>query len=111
MDRRILIPWAFAAAMLFPAAAGAQLPPSKAAPKVGEKMPDFTLPDTRDNPGDLQNRKLLQDLTQSVTLPVYVVLSPEGKMLSVFQGSTRDEDEFVRFLKEGASKSKNLAMR
>jgi peroxiredoxin len=27
-------------------AASAQLPASKGAPKVGEKMPDFTLPDT-----------------------------------------------------------------
>ncbi|HEV1995092.1 MAG TPA: hypothetical protein VGR03_12240 [Candidatus Acidoferrum sp.] len=41
----------FAMALLFAAEpAGAQLPPSKGAPKVGEKMPDFTLPDTNNKP-------------------------------------------------------------
>ena len=33
-----------AAFVLFALPAGAQLPPSKGAPKVGEKAPDFTLP-------------------------------------------------------------------
>ncbi len=31
--------------VVFAAAAGGQLPPSKGAPKVGEKAPDFMLPD------------------------------------------------------------------
>ncbi len=35
-----------ALAVLALASAGAQLPPSKGAPKVGEKAPDFTLPDS-----------------------------------------------------------------
>lgn len=35
-----------AAAMLAAGAAAAQLPASEGAPKVGEKAPDFTLPDT-----------------------------------------------------------------
>jgi hypothetical protein len=48
---RFLLPLAFAAALLFAAApAGAQLPPSKGAPKAGEKLPDFTLPDTANKP-------------------------------------------------------------
>lgn len=33
-----------AAFVLLALSAGAQLPPSKGAPKVGEKAPDFTLP-------------------------------------------------------------------
>ena len=50
-SRIFLMPLAFAAALLFSAApAGAQLPPSKGAPKVGDKMPDFTLPDTNNKP-------------------------------------------------------------
>ena len=50
-SRRFVMSVAFAAALLFSAApAGAQLPPSKSAPKVGDKMPDFTLPDTNNKP-------------------------------------------------------------
>ena len=50
-SRIFLMPLAFAAALLFSAApAGAQLPPSKGAPKVGDKMPAFTLPDTNNKP-------------------------------------------------------------
>ena len=49
--RQFLLPLAFAVALLFVAApVGAQLPASKGAPKAGEKMPDFTLPDTQNKP-------------------------------------------------------------
>ncbi len=52
--RRLLLLIAFTASLLFSAAsAGAQLPPSKGAPKAGEKMPDFTLPDTNNKPVNL----------------------------------------------------------
>jgi len=37
-------------AVLTLARAEAQLPPSKGAPKVGEKAPDFTLPDSTGKP-------------------------------------------------------------
>ena len=39
-----------ALAVLALASAEAQLPPSKGAPKVGEKAPDFTLPDSTGKP-------------------------------------------------------------
>ena len=49
--RRFVIPFAFAAALLFSVVrANAQLPASKGAPKIGEKMPEFTLPDTHNKP-------------------------------------------------------------
>lgn len=51
--------------------------------------------------GDAHNRDLEQKLTNTVTLPVYVSVSPEGKPAKVFQGSTPDAREFINFLKEG----------
>lgn len=52
----------------------------------------------RGTPGDLANRKLQQELTRVVTLPVYVIATPEGKPIKIFQGSTRDRSEFIAFL-------------
>lgn len=39
-----------AVALLALSGTSAQLPPSKGAPKVGEKAPDFTLPDSNGKP-------------------------------------------------------------
>ncbi len=50
---------------------------------------------------DEDNQALQQKLTQTVTLPVYVSVSPEGKVLKVFGSSTRNPEEFVDFLKSG----------
>ncbi len=55
----------------------------------------------RETSDDASNKALQQQLTGVVTLPEYVALSPEGKKLSVFQGSTRDMDKFVSFLTQG----------
>jgi thiol:disulfide interchange protein DsbD len=52
---------------------------------------------------DLDNRALQRELTKVVTLPVYVLVSPEGKPLKIFQGSTRDVEQFLSFLKGGSS--------
>lgn len=53
---------------------------------------------------DLDNRELQRKLTKVVTLPVYVLLSPEGEPIKIFQGSTRDVDQFLAFLKSGGEK-------
>jgi thiol:disulfide interchange protein DsbD len=58
----------------------------------------------RSTKGDLDNRALQKELTKVVTLPVYVLVSPEGKPLRIFQGSTRDVDQFLAFLKGGGEK-------
>ena len=47
---------------------------------------------------DRFNAKLQVDLTKSESLPAYAIVSPDGKPLRVFQGSTRDPQEFIRFL-------------
>jgi len=50
---------------------------------------------------DEENQALQQKLTGTVTLPVYVSVSAEGKVLRTFGSSTRDAQEFVQFLKSG----------
>jgi thiol:disulfide interchange protein len=59
----------------------------------------------RQRPGDIQNGKLEQELTGSVTLPSYTAVSPEGKVRIVFPGSTRAPKDFVSFLQAGLTGS------
>ncbi len=49
---------------------------------------------------DKFNQKLKEKLTGSVTNPVYVVLSPDERVLKV-SSFTRDEAEFLRFIRQG----------
>ncbi len=48
-----------------------------------------------------ENQKLQQKLTGSVTLPIYLVLSPDGEVVSQFPGSTDNTEEFVKFIQSG----------
>lgn len=73
--------------------------PRGAVVKELERYVPVELYTDRGTPEDLANRELEQKLTGVITLPVYVIVSPEGKALEVFQGSTRDEAAFVAFLK------------
>ncbi len=50
---------------------------------------------------DEENQALQQRLTGTVALPVYLCLSPEGKVLAKFESSTRDTNQFLTFLKSG----------
>lgn len=52
----------------------------------------------RQTPEDNANQKLQQKLTGTIVLPVYVVVSPEGKVLSSFPGLTREPQAFAAFL-------------
>jgi thiol:disulfide interchange protein DsbD len=56
----------------------------------------------RELASDQMNKQLEQDLTNTVTLPEYVEVSPDGKKLADFPGSTRDTSEFVSFLTKHA---------
>jgi len=58
-----------------------------------------------DRPQDADNQERLQKLTGAVTLPAYVVLSPDEKVLRVFEGSTWDESEYLKFLAPSATGS------
>ena len=48
-----------------------------------------------------RNRDLQEARFGTVALPLYAVLSPDGKEIAHFPGMTRDVDVFVRFLKQG----------
>ncbi len=50
-------------------------------------------------PENERNKDLEQKLTGVVTLPVYVVVSPDGQPLRVSQGSTFDAAKFASFLR------------
>jgi len=55
---------------------------------------------------DESNQKLEQTLTNTLTLPVYVVVSSDGKTpYRNFQGSTSDAGKFVEFLKQGVQQT------
>lgn len=57
----------------------------------------------RETSADRRNQALMQQLTGKVTLPIYVAVSPDGKVLRMFEGSTRDPQEFVSFLQGQAA--------
>jgi thiol:disulfide interchange protein DsbD len=56
-----------------------------------------------DRPGDELNRKLQVDLTGLDTLPIYVVVSPDGKAIRRFEGSTRNPASFLSFLTQDSA--------
>ena len=48
-----------------------------------------------------RNRDLQEANFGTVALPLYAIMTPEGKEITHFPGMTRDVDVFVRFLKQG----------
>ncbi|MDE2798553.1 MAG: thioredoxin family protein, partial [Gemmatimonadota bacterium] len=48
-----------------------------------------------------RNRDLQEANFGTVALPLYAIMTPEGKEITHFPGMTRDVDIFVRFLKQG----------
>jgi hypothetical protein len=56
-----------------------------------------------DGTGDKQqisdaNMKIQQELTNTYSLPVYAVVSPDGKLVAMHKDMERDEAKFVKFL-------------
>jgi thiol:disulfide interchange protein len=64
----------------------------------------------RGTPSDNFNRDLEQQLVDTVSLPVYVVVSPEGKVLKRIEG-LQPLDKFVAFLKTGKQNHNAVALR
>lgn len=56
----------------------------------------------RNSKADRDNQELMKKLTGSVSLPIYVVVSPDDKVLRTFAGSTREPEKFIEFLKPKA---------
>jgi thiol:disulfide interchange protein DsbD len=72
-------------------------------PEVSKEMDNYVLVKLftdRDQDSDRRNQALQQKLTGVVTLPVYAVVSPDEKVLKVFEGSTRKTEEYVGFLQK-----------
>lgn len=63
------------------------------------------------NPEDKANQKIQLELTGDVTLPIYAVVSPEGQIVKLFPGSTRDKPQFLGFLNDASDAYSALAVR
>jgi thiol:disulfide interchange protein len=66
----------------------------------------------RGTPEDEKNKQMEESLAGVVTLPLYMVVTPDGKVLTSFdKGFTRDPQEFVAFLKDANTKATRVAAR
>ena len=54
----------------------------------------------RKNPEEEANKKMQMDRYNSVALPLYVILTPDEELIESIE-FTRDENEFIEFLKKG----------
>ncbi|NOT59991.1 MAG: DUF255 domain-containing protein [Acidobacteria bacterium] len=80
-------------------------------PEVKKELEKFVLAELftdRETPeheaADIKNAEFMAKQFNTVALPLYVVITPDGQTLARFPGSTRDRQEFVRFLQSGANK-------
>lgn len=74
-----------------------------------EQMITVKLYTDRDTPSDRANQALQERLSGTGALPVYVILSPEGEVVRVFQGSTRDVRAFAEFIRSGRAQVGQIA--
>ena len=73
-------------------------------PEVQKELKNYVLLELytdKQSKEDEANQSLEQHLAGTVTLPLYLSVSPDGKILAKFESSTRDADEFLAFLKKG----------
>lgn len=57
----------------------------------------------RDTPDDNANQALEQKLGNTVALPLYVLVKPDGTVIDKFEGLAAQASDFVSFLKKGSS--------
>ncbi len=55
----------------------------------------------RDTPEDNANDKLRTELTKSATNPAYAILTPDGRVVRVYQGLAMNDAEFIEFMQKG----------
>jgi thiol:disulfide interchange protein len=80
-------------------------------PEVKKVLDNFVLAELftdRQTPEDERHGQI-QENFGTVALPLYVVITPDGKELAKFPGLTRDKNEFIRFLQTGAAQYNQLA--
>lgn len=74
-----------------------------------EKFVTVKLYTDRDTPSDARNQRLQQQLINSVTLPSYVITTPEGVKLKSYQPTSFNVPSFVAFLQQGLAASSQVA--
>jgi thiol:disulfide interchange protein len=74
-----------------------------------EKFVTVKLYTDRDTPGDARNQRLQQQMINSVTLPSYVIATPEGVKLKSYQPTSFNVPNFVAFLQQGLAASRQVA--
>lgn len=84
-------------------------------PDVAHELDNFIpveLYTDRETPEDNANKAFQEQLSGEVTLPLYVVVTPDGKTkLKSFPGFTRRPQDFVRFLKDAHASAGQIASR
>ncbi len=63
----------------------------------------------RDTSEDERNSQLQAEKFETVALPLYAIIDPNGNMLAKFPGLTRDRREFIGFLQKGANRFQQIA--
>ena len=64
----------------------------------------------RENPEDEANAKLREELTKSATNPVYVIMAPDGRVVSIYQGMAVTDADFIKWMKDGFAKASGSAI-
>jgi len=73
-------------------------------PEVQTLLDQFVLVRLYTDGGEAEhewNQELERERFGTIALPFYAIVSPVGATLATFPGLTRDEGEFVKFLRKG----------
>jgi thiol:disulfide interchange protein DsbD len=77
-------------------------------PRVQSELAHFVLVELytdRDRAGDTANRQREQQMFQTVALPLYAVLTPDGRAVAAFPGIVRTPEEFAEWLADARTKA------
>jgi thiol:disulfide interchange protein len=81
-------------------------------PEVKRELERFVLAELytdRETAEDESNGQLQAEKFETVALPLYAIVDPNGNTLASFAGLTRDRQEFIKFLQRGANKFQQIA--
>jgi len=86
------------------------LPRPEVAAQIDKFIPVELFTDGEDA-ASARNKKLQQEMFGTVALPLYAVITPDGRKLAEFPGLTRNPMEFLAFLKQGETAAMRIAQR
>jgi thiol:disulfide interchange protein DsbD len=70
-----------------------------------EKFARVELYTDRETPEDEKNAKFREELTKSATNPVYVIMKPDGTLVSQYPGLAQSDEEFIKWMQENYTKA------